>query len=247
MLESDPHAPGSVDRVLMEQSVRLCRETAPYLYGDYTPLVAVYKAGSRPELEAHAGRATAGSRTQEEAVEGIARFAAGLGRGLADEDVDAMRFGGTEEEVIRRGSDWCTDVARAACVLCQVVGVPARIVNLFDLGNAYSGHAAIEAYRGGAWGLVDPITARVHRQPDGSLASAWSLMTAPRTADPAPDPESDWSSCAAGVVNYLVGDRHRYDYTVSVVNDYYRPVLQMSLRGWPGGLRWLHGEDRRPG
>jgi hypothetical protein len=42
MLESDPHAPGSVDRVLMEESIRLCRETAPPLYGGYTPLVAGY-------------------------------------------------------------------------------------------------------------------------------------------------------------------------------------------------------------
>ena len=27
------------------------------------------------------------------------------------------------------------------------------------------------------------------------------------------------------------------------MNDYYRSILSMADRGWPGGLRWLHGED----
>lgn len=34
-----------------------------------------------------------------------------------------------------------------------------------------------------------------------------------------------------------------YDYTVSGVNRYYGQVLDMAERGWPGGLRWLRGED----
>ena len=239
MLEFDPHAPGTVDRVLMEDSIRLCAETASYLYGEYTPLVAIYEPGSRPELEAHARQATDGRRTPEETVHAIALFTAGLGEGSDEEDLDSLRFGGTEEEVIRRRSDWCTDLARVACVLCQVVGVPARIVNLFDLERAYSGHVAIEAYRGGTWGLVDPITAQLHRHADGSPASAWRLMTVLR-----PNTEPGWSGCAAGIVNYFVQDRPRYNYTVTMVNDYYRLIQRNSLQGWPGGLRWLHGEDR---
>jgi transglutaminase-like putative cysteine protease len=239
MLESDPHAPGSVDRVLMEESIRLGHEPAPHLYGGYTPTVVTYRPGSRPELEAQAERVTDGYRTPEEAIRGIARFTAGLCEGAEAIDIESLRFGGTEEDIISRGSDWCTDVARVACVICQVVGVPARIVNLFDLTSAYSGHVVIEAYRGGTWGLVDPITSELHLNPDGSPTSAWHLMTCPRPAESEPG----WSGCAAGIVNYFVEDRHRYDYTVSTVNDYYRPILWNSVRGWPGGLRWLHGED----
>jgi hypothetical protein len=36
----------------------------------------------------------------------------------------------------------------------------------------------------------------------------------------------------------------RYDYPVSSMNDYYRSILERSLQGWPGGLRWLHEEDK---
>ena len=48
---------------------------------------------------------------------------------------------------------------------------------------------------------------------------------------------------AAGIANYHLRDSDRYDYTVAGLNDYYRAILSMAGRGWPGGLRWLHGED----
>ncbi|MHC4713439.1 MAG: hypothetical protein ACYTAN_09250 [Planctomycetota bacterium] len=48
---------------------------------------------------------------------------------------------------------------------------------------------------------------------------------------------------AAAIVNYFVQGSARYDYTTSGLNDYYRSILEMADAGWPGGLRWLHGED----
>jgi hypothetical protein len=33
--------------------------------------------------------------------------------------------------------------------------------------------------------------------------------------------------------------------TITGVNDYYRSILKMADKGWSGGLRWLHIEDRR--
>ncbi len=153
MLRGDSHAVGSVDRVLVERMVRVCAETADHLYGGFTPTVAVYEQGSRPELERAAAQATGGTSDTEEQVSGIARFCRDQGRD-AEQDLDAMRVGGTEEEIIARGSDWCTDVARVACALCQVVGIPARLVCLADTGTAYSGHVIVEAFRGNAWGAV---------------------------------------------------------------------------------------------
>ena len=47
----------------------------------------------------------------------------------------------------------------------------------------------------------------------------------------------------AAVSNYFISDSSTYDFSVSGVNDYGRTILAMSGRGWPGGLRWLHGED----
>ncbi len=245
---NDTHAPGSVDRVLAERMIRLCSETAPYLYRDYTPTAVEYTNGSRPELERYADEATAGCNSDEERVAGIAKFCAGLGEGLSD-DLDSMRFGGTEEEIIQRGSDWCTDLARGGCVLCQVAGLPARNVILANTGEAHSGHGIIEVFRRKAWGAVDPTTDVIYLSPEGDPASTWDLMNHPDWI------EAHWRDAstpyakagqfrAVALSNYFVRETAAYDYTVSGLNAYCRSTLEMSVQGWPGGLRWLHGKDR---
>lgn len=249
MLENDPHALASVDRVLMERMIRLCPETAPYLYRDYTPTQVCYEKGSRPEMERYVEAATAGCGSDEERLEGLVTFTSSLVE-AADQDLDAMRVGGTEEEIIARGSDWCADVARVGCILCQVAGFPARLVYLADTQRPYSGHVIIEVYRGDAWGAADPTTAVVYRHPDGRPASAWDLMNQPYLI------QAHWRGAAtpyttveqfrsAAISNYFVSDWQNYEYTVSPINAYYRAILAMSYQGWPGGLRWLHGEDIR--
>jgi hypothetical protein len=249
MLENDAHAPGSVDRVLAQRMIRLCPETAFDLYEGYTPTEVHYQKGSRPELERFAEEATADCHSDEERIEALARFCSRLGGKVADDDLDAMRLGGTEEEIILRGSDWCTDVARVACVLCQVAGFAARIVMLLDTNQAYGGHDIIEARRKESWGAVDPLTEVIYRHPDGRPASTWELMNQPGLIDahsrgPSTLYTTPGQFRAAAVCNYFAWEWKTYDYTVSGVNSYYRSILEMSIRGWPGGLRWLHGEDK---
>lgn len=241
MLENDPHAPGSVDRVLMKNMVRLCGETAEFLYRDFTPTRVVYHAGTRPKLEHYVASACANR------VAGIAEFCAALGK-RATEDFDAMRVGGTEEEIIERGSDWCTDVARVGCALCQVAGFPSRLVMLADNARAYSGHVIIEVRADGVWGAVDASTGVVYRHANGKPASTWELMNQPELiAAHARGKDTPYSTAAqfhcAAIANYFVADSANFDYTVSGVNEYYRSILTMSARGWPAGLRWLHGKD----
>jgi len=247
MFENDAHASASVDRVLVERMVRLCTETAAYLYRNYTPTRVDYERSSRPELETHLAKALRGSHSAEERVAGVARFCSDLASAATD-DLDAMRVGGAEEEIIRRGSDWCTDVARVGCCLSQVAGLPARLVMLADTRQAYSGHVIIEVRRRGRWGAVDVTTNVIYLDPDGKPASTWELMKSPelilshRRGD---------STCyttvgqfrAAAISNYFVRDRGNYDYTTSPLNAYCRSILEMSKRSWPGGLRWLHRED----
>jgi hypothetical protein len=48
---------------------------------------------------------------------------------------------------------------------------------------------------------------------------------------------------AAGIVNYRICDHEQYQYPTTGINAYYRAILSESLRGWPGGLRWLFRED----
>lgn len=246
MLERDSHAPGSVDQVLLQRMVRLTPQTALYLYDEYTPTEVQYERGARPSLERLADELTKDCLTQAQRVGAVARFCAGLAKNAID-DLDHMVLGGTEEEIIARGSDWCTDVARVGCILCQIAGIPARIAYLFDTSAAYSGHAIIEAYRGGVWGAVDTSTAVVYRLEDGTPANCWDLIGHPEVLDAyREDSLARYSRSeqfrGVAIVNYLLSEWQSFDYTPSGLNGYTRSILEMSDKGWPGGLRWLHGE-----
>ena len=161
-----------------------------------------------------------------------------------------MRLGGTEEQIIARGSDWCTDVARVGCALYQVAGFPCRIVNLFNLNAAYSGHVIVEVYRSGIWGAIDANSGVVYQrdEDDGAPATTWELMNDAELVIRHKSPEAWFTHpdqfTAAGIANYYVRDADLYDYAITGLNDYYRAILSMAEQGWPGGLRWLHGEDR---
>jgi len=247
MMERDAHAPSSVDRVLASKMVRLCDETAEYLYASFTPLQAQYDQGTRPELEAIVDSICPDGSGPEERLAAIVEFTRRLGD-RAEDDLQKAPFGGTEEEIIARGSDWCTDVARVACVLCQVAGFPCRIVYLFDLDQAYSGHVIVEAYRRERWGALDSSTGVVYAAGRGLPASVWDLMNSPALVEAhGKDPRAFYTTVgqfrAAAIANYFARDSQRYDYTVSGINDYYLSILTMSEKGWPGGLRWLHDED----
>jgi hypothetical protein len=246
MLLNDTHAVGSVDRRLIDTMLRLCDETAEFIYEGCTPTEVDYEPGSRPALERAAARACTDRRSDETRLAGIARFCSALGEGSGnDGDLDALRFGGTEEQILARGSGWCADLARAACAMCQVAGLAARMVYLADTARAYSGHVIIEAYRDGGWGAVDPIAGIVYARPGGEPASTWDLMREPALFDAAPD--HPYASAeqfrAAAVANYPIWHAERYAYPVSGINGYYRSILTASRHGWPGGLRWLHEED----
>ncbi len=251
MLENDPHAAGSVEREIVSSMVRLCRETATYLYGDCSDLTTGYVAGSRPVLETMLSEAELPAGDPEPQVARIVELTRSLVQEASCVAFVDLKFGGTEEEIIARGSDWCTDVARVGCALYQVAGFPSRIVNIFNLNAAYSGHVIVEVFRRGIWGTIDTSSGVAYRRDDGRPATTWDLMNDAELVIRHHGPEAWYAQpsqfTAAGIAKYSVRDYHSYDYTVSGLNDYYHAILSMAEQGWPGGLRWLHGEADEPG
>ena len=101
MLQNDPHSPGSVDRVLADRMVRIRVDTAEYLYTRHSPTYTDYETGSLPVLEAHVTEAAALQGPPEDRVSRIIDFCHGLSERAVD-DLDEMRFGGTEEQIVAR-------------------------------------------------------------------------------------------------------------------------------------------------
>jgi transglutaminase-like putative cysteine protease len=247
MFENDPHPLGSVDRAIWDSMVRLTPETADFLYREFTRPGVAYTPGSRPGLEQIVARLQLAQRPEEDRVARIAEFTSGMAP-EAPVPIDRMKFGGTEEEIVARGSDWCPDVARVACALLQVAGVPARIVILENTSEAYTGHTIVEAWRRGRWGAVDPVSDIIYRTNDAAPATTWDLVSHPELIDAHPragrTPEAQRGQFRwAAIANYSLGPVSAADYGIGSINQYYRLILTMSDQGWPGGLRWLFGED----
>ena len=199
MLAGDAHAPGSVDRVLSQRMIRLDPATADYLYGSYTPTTLRYRPGSRPELERFLRAATAGATDPEEIVDGIARWCADIAEAADDLSLDDLRMGGAEEAIVERGTDWCTDMSRVGCVLCQVAGLPARLVCLFNTTAAYSGHVIVEVLRQGRWGCVDVVNGVVYRH--GRRRSGIGVGAPARPGPHRRPPAAAWRLRLAGAVS----------------------------------------------
>ena len=72
-----------------------------------------------------------------------------------NDDFEKMKFGGTEKEILERGTDWCADLARVGAVLLACNNIPARIVHLVNPLKAYNGHVVVEAFYEDKYGVCD--------------------------------------------------------------------------------------------
>jgi len=238
VLANDLHSPGSVDAVLSEGQVRLNDHTREFLYSHYTPTFAEYLPGSRPFLEKIVAPLCADSSPQT--ALNLARWVSQIEHNFPTPErptargfyptPDSFLWGGTEEEVIKKGSDWCTELARVYCVLAQVAGIPARIVFCYDLARQLHGHCANEVFLAEGWRFIDPQGDCHFEHPSGEWASAWEVMHKSGLTRCGEGWRAEWylhpkTDLAMTIVNYFVMDHHKYDYRWDPINDYYRKIL----------------------
>lgn len=204
--------------------------------------------GDRPQLDAYIRDVIEPHSGDDTRVQVVTDFCGDV-CARAPTSVDEMEFGGTEEEIIARGSAWCIDVARVACALFQVTGLPSRLVIAADTERPYSGHVLTGVWTAHRWCAVDPTYGIVFLQQDGMPTSMWELIQdagakrAFAVRCPLPYVPAEQFRTVA-LAAYDLAAWRNYDYSVSRVNAYYRRILDMAHNGWPGGLRWLDGEDR---
>jgi hypothetical protein len=121
-------------------------------------------------------------------------------------------------------------------------------VFLADPTRPYYGHGIVEVSRAGTWGAVDCLSNVVYRKADGRPASVWELQQDPELVTR--HQRGDFTTCVqpsqfkdAAIVDYPIEEQTSFSYGVGRVNSYYAAILEMADQGWPGGSRWLHGED----
>ena len=232
------YRPGTVDHVFFAEAVVLTSATVEALYDGFTPLSQRFVPGSRPFLEKIVERVTSGL-TDERAkaialldwIRDIPHMYARHGKPGQNGNNDPFH-GGTEEEIIRKGSSMCNEQARVLCILAQIAGIPSRYIGHmvpidYDDPKSGTGHGVSELYIEGAWAYFDN-RGKYFVKSDGKLASTWDVISEHSLIDNQPQEVLDhleqrssmesshrWFSPAAThvIVNYLATDHHRYDYS----------------------------------
>ena len=164
----------AVEFQLRREQVILCPQTAKFLYSHFTPTTVRYKRGSRSILEKIVADVIVGCETQREKALALMRFCRDLYK--KDPDLDYSRYvhGGTEEQLIEKPEILCECLGRLMVALCEVAGIPGRIV-MHDIG----GHICSEVLVEGHWAYIDPRCGLYFLKPDGSFASVLDLWSDP--------------------------------------------------------------------
>jgi hypothetical protein len=181
---------GSVDRTLFEARVWLSDQTEAMLY--QAPAVGAQERPSRPWLEEIAADLTAGTVNDFQRATALRRWVAGIPRIFPDGgtstregfwlDFRTFLRGGTEEEIIRKGSPLAVELSRVLVTLAMLTGLSARIV-LLSTDDAEHRHAVTELYLNGHWSVFDPVSDRSFIWSKHGYASAWDIHRMPRLVD----------------------------------------------------------------
>ena len=163
-----------VDRYHANQFIVYRPETAEFLYKEYTPLVVEKRAGLLPEIEALALSVTKECRSDTERA--VALLLHGASRVRHPDAAPRGPWTGpdrnaSDTSLLQSGTGWCNEQARVFIRLCQVSGIPARIIHLF-YSDERTGHCIAEFYADGRWGMADVTWQCVFPDQEGRLLSA---------------------------------------------------------------------------
>lgn len=190
LFDADPHRAGSVDAVLLDRQIPLTVQSQLSLAA--WPGRPPYIQGSRPELEAFVRQALDGAMHDVQKIVALARFVARIPHQFPTVehstasgfygDFSTLLLGGTEEEVIKKGSPLAAERARTLCAMAQVAGLPARVVFLAR-PDVRERHTVTEVFITGRWAVFDGFSNRYFAWPKHGYAGAWDVRQLPGIVD----------------------------------------------------------------
>lgn len=137
-------------------------------------------------------------------------------------------WGGSEELLIVKGSDWCGEVARVFCALTQIHSIPSRI--LYTFGND-DGHVINEVFVGNKWVMVDSSNGIVYENIIGENLSILDVFSDKVAFSRSLEQYSKYYYSDKRffenifVSYYWIKDSRKYKYHISFCNEYYRILL----------------------
>lgn len=183
-------SPGSVDRNLLESRTWLSAQNVLALY--QAPAAASTRPWPRPWLEEIVAGLTARMVNDFQRASALRHWVAGIPRSFPEgrtstrdgfwQDYTTFLRGGTEEEVIRKGTPLAAELSRVLVTLAALTGVSGRVV-LLSSHDTELRHVVTELYVSGHWSVFDPVSDRSFIWSKHGYASAWDIRQMPRLVD----------------------------------------------------------------
>lgn len=237
MFKNDLHDKRSVDHMLLKNMIFL----------DENSKSSLYKSPQQvsKEVYKHELYHVAQSLKGENHIESIYNILDFVNRIVTKFDIpfDEMIFGGTELEIIKRGSDWCTDISRVGAAFLQCLGMPSRIAIVVNQLKAYYGHQLVEVYVDETYMMCDFLYGVIGRL-DRNY-SVYDLLNKPELVRKIYNSKIDdvkQLDYIASLYNQTAISEYdiikKHNYVISKPNEYYLLMMNLNQDG-----TWQLGED----
>lgn len=152
-----------------DDQILYCEQTRAYLYSP--PPKTEYAFGTRPVLEDVVKSVCEGCQTDREKAIALMVYIRDLKKKSNGYD---YFYGGTEEELIKKGERYCERVSRLMDALCEIAGIPARTI-----WHLSGGHLTNEVYIDGNWAYIDPRFGLFYINEHGMMLSVEEIVADP--------------------------------------------------------------------
>ncbi len=150
MFRNDLHSPDSIDHQFLKTMILLDDKSYNDLYN------VQYKHLDMSNHELYLFSVKFRRETDKDTIDAVLNYTSDIAKNY-DLSFEKMSFGGTEKQIIERGTDWCSDMARVCCVILKCLNIPSRILHIADINKAYNAHVVCEAFYEDEYGVIDPI------------------------------------------------------------------------------------------
>ena len=157
----------NVDYQRMHDEILYCDATHDYFYNSPPPAPR-YERGTRPVLEKIVDEVTKGLTTNREKALALLVYVRDVKIKSGNRD---YFYGGTEEELIKKGEKYCERLARLMVALCEIANIPARTIH-----HVVGGHMTTEVYIESGWAYMDARHALLYVDENDKILSVREIL-----------------------------------------------------------------------
>ena len=227
MLRNDLHNIDSIEHKLLQEQIRLDVISEPFLYGGYQ----IYYLLDNHELYSFSQRFK--MNNELDSIKSLIKYTYELASNY-NVPLEDMFFGGSEREILDRGTDWNFDLARLAAVILDCIGLTSRFIFVANPNEAYHSHVLLEVYYNNSWGVVDPLYGYVFY--DNKPISAKEIFNSSQLYAMGEKYRNMFKQIAIAEYNPNDPDNK---YIISKCNEYMHKLNTIKQDG-----TWLLGEDK---